>query len=158
MDGLITVASRFGAAETARRLIAAVGARGLTVFARVDHAAGAAAAGLELRATELIVFGNARGGTPLMQANQLFGIELPLRALVWADEAGCTHVSRPDLAWLAHRYGLPPAAAHVADLLSTTLQAVIAEATGGAVDDELDAELAQTFPASDPLPWSHGSD
>jgi uncharacterized protein (DUF302 family) len=158
MDGLITVGSRFGSAETAQRLIAAVGARGLTVFARIDHAAAAAAAGLTLRPTELIVFGNARGGTPLMQANQLLGIELPLRALVWADETGRTHVSRPDLAWLAHRYGLPPAAAHVAEALGTTLHAVIVEASGGAVDDELDAELAQTFPASDPLPWSHGSD
>lgn len=158
MDGLITVGSRFGPAETTRRLIAAVGARGLTLFARIDHAAGAAAAGLELRPTELIVFGNARAGTPLMQANQLLGIELPLRALVWADEAGRTHVSRPDLAWLAHRCGLPPAAAHVADILSTTLHAVIVEATVGSADEELDAELAQTFPASDPLPWSHGSD
>lgn len=158
MDGLVTVGSRFDPAETARRLVAAVGARGLTVFARVDHAAGAAAAGLTLRPTELVIFGNARGGTPLMQANQLLGIELPLRALVWADEAGNTQVSRPDLKWVAARYGLPPAAAHVVDTLSAALHAVIVEATGGSTDDELDAELAQTFPASDPLPWSHGSD
>jgi uncharacterized protein (DUF302 family) len=158
MDGVVTVGSHFGPTETARRLIAAVGARGLTVFARVDHAAGAAAAGLELRPTELIVFGSARGGTPLMQANQLLGIELPLRALVWADEAGRTHVSRPDLTWLAHRYALPPAVAHVVDALSAALHAVVTEATASSADDELDAELAQTFPASDPLPWSHRSD
>jgi uncharacterized protein (DUF302 family) len=158
MEGVVTVGSRFGPTETARRLIAAVGARGLTVFARVDHAAGAAAAGLALRPTELIVFGSARGGTPLMQASQLLGLELPLRALVWLDEAGRTQVSRPDLTWLARRFALPPAAAHVADALGTTLHAVIAEATAGSADDELDAELAQTFPASDPLPWSHGSD
>ncbi|MFZ1100473.1 MAG: DUF302 domain-containing protein [Steroidobacteraceae bacterium] len=158
MDGVVTVDSHFGPTETTRRLIAAIGARGLTVFARVDHAAGAAAAGLELRPTELIVFGSARGGTPLMQANQLLGIELPLKALVWADEAGRAHVSRPDLTWLAHRYALPPAATHVVDALSATLHAVIAEATGGSADDELDEELAETFPASDPLPWSHRSD
>jgi uncharacterized protein (DUF302 family) len=158
MDGLITVGSRFGPAETAARLVTAVNARGLTVFARVDHALGAAAAGLALRPTELIVFGNARGGTPLMQASQLLGIELPLRALVWADEAGRTHVSRPDLRWLAQRYALPPATAPVVDTLSAMLHAVVAEAASGSADDDLDAELAQTFPASDPLPWSHGSD
>jgi uncharacterized protein (DUF302 family) len=158
MDGLITVGSRFGPAETARRLITAVNARGLTVFARVDHAAGAAAAGLTLRPTELIVFGNARGGTPLMETNQLLGIELPLKALVWADEAGRTHVSRPDLKWLAQRYALPPALAPVVDTLSAALHAVVVEATHDSPDDELDAELAQTFPASDPLPWRHGSD
>jgi uncharacterized protein (DUF302 family) len=158
MDGIVTVGSRFGPAETARRLIAAVAARGLAVFARVDHAAGAAAAGLVLRPTELIVFGSARGGTPLMQADQLLGLELPLKALVWADEAGRTHVSRPDLTWLAQRHALPPATAHVVDALSATLHAVIVEATDGSADDELDAELAQTFPASDPLPWSHNSD
>jgi uncharacterized protein (DUF302 family) len=158
MDGVVTVGSRFGPAETARRLIAAVTARGLTVFARIDHAAGAAAAGLVLRPTEQIVFGNARGGTPLMQADQLLGLELPLRALVWADEAGRTHVSRPDLTWLAQRYALPPAVAHVVDALSASLHAVIVEATSSSPDDELDAELAQTFPASDPLPWSHTSD
>lgn len=158
MEGLITVDSRFAPAETARRLVTAVNARGLTVFARIDHAAGAAAVGLTLRPTELIVFGNARGGTPLMQASQLLGIELPLRAPVWADEAGLTHVSRPDPGWLAHRYALPSATAHVVETLSATLHSLIMEATGGSADDELDAELAQTFPASDPLPWSHGSD
>ena len=82
-DGLITMASRFAAKETMDRLETETKARGMTVFARIDHAAGAAAAGLPLRQTELLIFGNARGGTPLIQAEQTIGIDLPLKALVW---------------------------------------------------------------------------
>ena len=85
-DGLITRPSHYGAKETMDRLAAAVEARGMTVFARVDHAAGARSAGLELRPTELLLFGNPRGGTPLMQAAQTIGIDLPLQVLVWQDE------------------------------------------------------------------------
>src|SRR5512137_1150255 len=94
IDGLTTVASSFGPKQTMDRLAAAATAKGLTVFARVDHAAGAAAAGLPLRPTELLVFGNATGGTPLMQAAQTIGVDLPLKALVYADAAGKT--------WLAY--------------------------------------------------------
>ncbi len=87
-DGLTTVQSNFGAKETMDRLEAEVKAKGLTVFARVDHAAGAAEVGMQLRPTELLIFGNARGGTPLMQASQVAGIDLPLKALVYQDAAG----------------------------------------------------------------------
>ena len=73
-DGLITMASRFAAKETMDRLETETKARGMTVFARIDHAAGAAA-GLPLRRTELLIFGIARGGTPLMQAEQTIGID-----------------------------------------------------------------------------------
>ena len=78
-EGLITMASSFGAKETMDRLEAEVKAKGLTVFARIDHAAGAVEVGLPLRPTEVLIFGNAKGGTPLMQANQATGIDLPLR-------------------------------------------------------------------------------
>jgi uncharacterized protein (DUF302 family) len=64
------------------RLEAEVKAKGLTIFARIDHAAGAAAAGMPLRPTEVLIFGNARGGTPLMEGNQSVAIDLPLKALV----------------------------------------------------------------------------
>ena len=67
--------------------------RGMNVFARIDHAAGAAEVGLTLRPTELIIFGNARGGTPLMQSVQTGGIDLPLKALVWQDATGKTWIS-----------------------------------------------------------------
>ena len=87
-DGLTTLRSNYGPKDTMNRLEAAVKAKGLSVFARVDHAAGAAEVGLPLRPTELLIFGNAKGGTPLMQANQAIGIDLPLKALVFEDEAG----------------------------------------------------------------------
>ena len=72
------------------RIESEVKAGGMTVFARIDHAAGAAEVGLSLRPTELPIFGNAKGGTPLMQSIQTIGIDLPLKALVWQDESGNT--------------------------------------------------------------------
>src|SRR5215469_7991618 len=105
-DGLITIKSSHGPKETMERLEAAVKAKGLIIFARTDHAAGAAEVGLALRPTELLIFGNAKGGTPLMQSIQTIGIDLPLKALVWQDEAGATWVSYNDPAWLAKRHGL----------------------------------------------------
>ena len=105
-DGLTTLKSSRGPKETMDRLVAEVEAKGLTVFARIDHAAGAREAGLELRPTELVIFGNAKGGTPLMQANQAIGIDLPLKALVWQDASGDTWLSYNDPAWLAQRHGV----------------------------------------------------
>ena len=107
-DGLITVASAHSFSETLARFEAALLGTNMTVFARVDHAGGAAAAGLSLRPTMLILFGNARGGTPLMQAAQPIGLELPLKMLVWEDEEGATQLSYDDPVWLARRFGLDP--------------------------------------------------
>src|ERR1700751_1275378 len=109
VEGLISKRSSFGPEETMERLEAEVQAKGLTVFAHVDHAAGATAVGLSLRPTDLLIFGNARGGTPLMQAAQSIGIDLPLKALVWQDADGATWVSYNDPAFLAHRHGLDEA-------------------------------------------------
>src|SRR5499425_3873472 len=105
-DGLTTIPSSYGPKETMDRLEAEIKAKGMTVFARVDHAAGAAQAGLSLRPTEVLLFGNARAGTPLMQANQTIGIDLPLKALIWTDAAGKTWLAYNDPAWLAKRHGL----------------------------------------------------
>ena len=82
-DGLITIPSSHGPQQTMAKLEAEVRAKSLTVFAHVDHAAGAAAVGLSLLPTDLLIFGNAKGGTPLMQAIQTVGIDLPLKVLVW---------------------------------------------------------------------------
>jgi uncharacterized protein (DUF302 family) len=92
-DGLTTIPSAYGAKETADRLEAEIRAKGMAVFARVDHAAGAAQAGLALRPTELLIFGNAKAGTPLMESNQTIGIDLPLKALVWQDASGKVWIS-----------------------------------------------------------------
>jgi uncharacterized protein (DUF302 family) len=105
-DGLIVVQSSHGPAETMDRLVAEIKAKGLTVFARIDHASGAKEAGLPLRPTELLIFGNAKGGTPLMQSNQEIGLDLPLKALVWQDATNDTWISYNDPAWLAKRHGL----------------------------------------------------
>jgi uncharacterized protein (DUF302 family) len=88
VDGMITVPSSHGPIETMNKFEAEVNAKGMIVFARIDHAAGAAAVGLSLRPTELLMFGNAKGGTPLMQSAQTMGIDLPLKTLVWQDQSG----------------------------------------------------------------------
>ncbi|HEX8680173.1 MAG TPA: DUF302 domain-containing protein, partial [Chthoniobacterales bacterium] len=93
MNGLTSVASSFGPEETMARLAAEIRAHGMIVFARIDHSASAAEAGLTLLPTELIIFGNARAGTPLMQAEQTVGIDLPLKALVWQNAARKTWLS-----------------------------------------------------------------
>ena len=82
VDGLTTIRSSYAPEETINRLEAEIKARGMTVFAHIDHAAGAAGVGLSLRPTDVLLFGNARGGTPLMQSIQTIGIDLPLKMLV----------------------------------------------------------------------------
>ena len=106
MHGLTTIPSSLGPKETVDRLEAEIRARGLTIFARIDHAAGAAEVGLKLRPTQLIVFGNARGGTPLMQSVQTIGIDLPLKALIWQDAAGKTWISYNEPRWIVQRHGI----------------------------------------------------
>jgi len=128
-DGLITLRSSFGPKETMDRLDAAVRAKGLTVFARIDHAGGATEVGLPLRPTELLIFGNARGGTPLMQSDQTIGIDLPLKILVWQDEAGSTWLSYNDPRWIVKRHGLNPEPRPVLDALSAALGSLARAAT-----------------------------
>jgi uncharacterized protein (DUF302 family) len=128
-DGLTTIQSSFGVQDTVRRLEAAVKAKGMTIFARIDHAAGAEEVGLALRPTELLIFGNAKGGTPLMQSDQTMGIDLPLRALVWQDAAGNTWLSYNDPSWLAQRHGLGAEAATTVRALTAALNALAKAAT-----------------------------
>jgi uncharacterized protein (DUF302 family) len=128
-EGLTTIPSNFGPKDTMDRLEAAITARGMTVFARIDHAAGAAEVGLSLRPTELLIFGNAKGGTPLMQSNQTMGIDLPLKALVWQDVSGKTWLSYNDPTWLAKRHGVGPEADSAINFMATVLSAVAREAT-----------------------------
>ena len=121
VDGLTTIASSFGPKETMDRLEAEIRAQRMTVFARIDHAGGAALAGLKLAPTEFIIFGNARGGTPLMQSVQTIGIDLPLKALVWEDAAGKTWISYNEPKWIVQRHGVAnaqPMVTKMTDLLS----------------------------------------
>jgi uncharacterized protein (DUF302 family) len=128
-DGLTTTRSSHGPKDTTGRLEGAVKSKGMTVFARIDHAAGAAEVGLALRPTEVLIFGNAKGGTPLMQSVQTIGIDLPLKALVWQDASGSTWVSYNDPSWLAKRHRLSPEGNAAVAAMSAALDAVVKAAT-----------------------------
>ncbi len=106
MTGLITISSEFSVKETIDRLASIVQSKGLTVFVRIDHAANALENGLQLRPTELIIFGNPKGGTPLMQDKQPSGIDLPVKALAWQDESGKAWLTYNETAWLKDRHSL----------------------------------------------------
>jgi uncharacterized protein (DUF302 family) len=103
-DGFIQVKSPHDARQTMDRLEAIVKEKGMTVFARIDHAGGAKAAGASLRPTEVLIFGNPKGGTPFMQCAQSVGIDLPLKALVWQAEDGQVWLGYNDPAWIADRH------------------------------------------------------
>src|ERR1700739_3626815 len=130
VEGLITLRSNYSPKNTMDRLEAEVKAKGLTVFVHVDHAAGAAQVGLPLRPTDLLIFGNAKGGTPLMQANQEIGIELPLKILVWQDQAGTTWLSYNDISWITKRHRLGHQSEAAVNALGKAVSALAAAAAG----------------------------
>jgi uncharacterized protein (DUF302 family) len=105
-----TRVSRWPVSTTVERFLAAIGARGMTVFATIDQRAAAEAVGLQLRDTVLVIFGSPAAGTPVMDAVPLAALDLPLKLLVWDDGGrSCVSYLRPDA--LAGRYGLAPALA-----------------------------------------------
>ena len=103
-DGLITQKSHNSVDVTLDRLESIVTEKGLTVFARIDHSGGAKKVGLELRPTKLLIFGNPKVGTLMMQSNQLAGIDLPMKALAWEDESGQVWLSYSTAKYLAGRH------------------------------------------------------
>ena len=127
-DGFITLKSNLEPKPTVERLEAEIKAKGLTVFAHVDHAAAAAAVSLQLRPTDVIIFGSAKGGTPLMQSVQTIGIDLPLKMLVWQDAEGRTWLSYNDPKWLSDRHGIGPGAEASVAAMTTLLDALARKA------------------------------
>jgi uncharacterized protein (DUF302 family) len=125
---VIVTRSAFAYRETVGRLSEAIERRGLTVFARIDHAAAAREAGLELADEQVVLFGNPRAGTPLMRSDPRIGIELPLRMLVWADSEG-VFLGYRDPRALAADYDV---AQHESTLeqMATLLAQLSGEATG----------------------------
>ena len=109
-NGTIKMASAHDAATTLDRLEAIFKDKGITVFARVDHAAGAKKVGEDMAPTQLLLFGNPKLGTPLMKINREAGFDLPMKALAWTDDAGKTWLAVTDPAVLKARYGLDAAA------------------------------------------------
>lgn len=104
-DGLIAVKSPYSAKDTMDRFETVVKERGLNVFARINHAAGASKVGKSLRPTEVIIFGNPQGGTPFMECAQTVGIDLPLKALVWQDASSQVWLGYNDPEFMAKRHG-----------------------------------------------------
>lgn len=103
-EGLITLESSFTVAQTMERAEQIVSEGGFTIFARIDHAAGAASVDQTLRPTRVLIFGNPLGGTPFMQCAQTVGIDLPVRFLIWEDAASQVHLSYNDPVYLAQRH------------------------------------------------------
>ena len=103
-EGLTAVKSPHSVKVTLDRLEAAARERKLSIFARIDHAGGAQKIGKTLRPTELLIFGNPQGGTPLMECAQSAGIDLPLKALAWEDAAGQVWLGYNDMQYLARRH------------------------------------------------------
>lgn len=126
-DGMIAVKSPHGAKATMDRLEDIVKQRGLNVFARIDHAAGATKVGKTLRPTEVLIFGNPQGGTPFMECAQSVGIDLPLKALVWEDASAQVWIGYNDPAYLAQRHGA--AQCPVVENLRKALEGIASTAT-----------------------------
>lgn len=103
-DGVVTLKTAHSPKETIDRLEKIAKDKGMTVFARVDHAAGASKVGKTLRPTVLLIFGNPQGGTPLMECAQTAGIDLPMKAMAWQDRSGQVWVGYNDPEWIAKRH------------------------------------------------------
>ncbi|MCP4470218.1 MAG: DUF302 domain-containing protein [Gammaproteobacteria bacterium] len=103
-EGILSVKSAHSVSDTADRLEAILGAKGMSVFARVDHAAGAQKAGKSLPPTQLLIFGNPKVGTPLMLCSPSIAIDLPQKALIWQDADGVTWISYNDPQFLKLRH------------------------------------------------------
>lgn len=127
-DGMILMPSRHDAKGTMDRLAVSVARHGMTIFARIDHAEAARQAEMTLRPTEVLVFGNPKGGTLLMQAAQSIGIDLPLKVLVWQDESGKSWIGYNDPHWLAARHDVVQGHEKILDAMTAALETVTKEA------------------------------
>lgn len=127
-DGLVATKSPLSAKATADRFEQLAKDRGLTVFARIDHAAGASNVGKSLRPTELIIFGNPKAGTPFMQCSQTVAIDLPLKALIWEDASSEVWIGYNDPAYIAARHGAAqcPVVENIRKALSSLVEATVA--------------------------------
>jgi uncharacterized protein (DUF302 family) len=137
-DGLVTIPSAFSPDETSKKLDALLQKIGVEVFARIDHAAGAISVGMKLPPTRVILFGNPAAGTPLMQSNQKIGIDLPLKILIWQNEAGKVFLTYDDPQYLVARHHITDRAKNVA-AMSGLLQKIAT----GVTSNESDVHTAQ---------------
>ncbi len=129
-NGIVSIESQFGVSETIDRLEETATKLGLSIFARIEHAAGAAQVDMPLRPTQLLIFGHPKGGTPLMQDRQIAGIDLPVKALAWEDETGRVWLSYNAAEWIAGRHGLGGASGQAVEALAKGLEKAAGVATG----------------------------
>ena len=127
-NGIVTVPTQRTVDQAADALASLIEAKNIILFARIDFAADAQRAGLAMPPSQLLVFGNPRAGTPLMQADQTIGIDLPLKLLVWEDGAGKVWVSYNDPVWLGVRHGLPGSEGDRLKGMAAGLQAIASAA------------------------------
>jgi len=106
-NGLIHTASRHSVPETLQRVRSTLESKGLTIFAVVDHSGEAAKVGMQMKPTQLLIFGSPKGGTPVMQAAPTVAIDLPLKALVWEDAPGKVWVTQNSAEYLQQRHNFP---------------------------------------------------
>lgn len=107
-EGKVTVASQHSVSATADKLEKVLLSKGMKVFTRIDHAAGAKSVGKTLRPTELVIFGNPKVGTPLMQCQQTVALDLPQKALIWQDADNKVWLTYNNPEFLAHRHDIAP--------------------------------------------------
>ena len=105
-SGLVTVASTFTVEQTADRLENVLNEKGMTIFNRIKHSEGAAKVGIELRKTELILFGNPKVGSPLMKCQQSVALDLPQKALIWEDTNAKVWITYNDPRYLEKRHNI----------------------------------------------------
>ena len=115
-EGVITIPSSFGVKETADRMEQILIKKGMTVFNRINHSKGADKVGIELRPTELLIFGNPKVGSPLMKCQQSVAIDLPQKALIWEDENSKVWISYNDQKYLEKRHVISECAAVIAKI------------------------------------------
>ena len=106
-DGIITIPSNHSVEETIEKLKAILQSKGITLFALIDHSGEAARAGMEMRPTKLLIFGNPKGGTPVMLAAPSSAIDLPLKILIWEDAQGKVWVTYNGPMYLQERHNIP---------------------------------------------------
>ena len=124
-DGLITRPSPYSVAETLDRLEGRLRSKDVTIFARVDHSGEAEKAGLTMPPTQVLIFGNPKGGTPIMIANPLSAIDLPLKALAWQDSNSAVFLSWTDPHFLEQRFSLPQEVMKPIESLTALIEASV---------------------------------
>jgi len=107
-NGIVDIPSRHSVQETVERLKNILQAKGVMLFALIDHSGEAEKVGLKMPPTKLLIFGSPKAGTPLMLASPRIAIDLPLKILIWEDSGGKVWVSYNSPAYLQERHGLPP--------------------------------------------------